>query len=657
MNKLSKQLLVMMSLCAFNFVMHAELLVVKKGDQGFVSLNEKDEVNKAAIADVFLKYEWPMVIANTALTKQEQDELLTAETADKPYAEEMFIRKKLKEIDEHYDVVFIPTALYELFALSFYKKNTENPLSAAISNMSSSWIDLADLTQEDKDVFLAAASYPLAPTEPYEELTKEEQKELLFALQPYWQDRASYAKELARLTPEKQKDRVQSRFFYTQQGVDKLASELAKEKGIMYLPENEVILFTNKEISQQTADKKIKSPKTRDGNIDLYFLLNITNETSQVMREKVYGVYRENNNFFYPDAFLYTNNALLAQIFSYYPVLADYPDGMSLTNELENMASNFAARLINDSPSLDRMKKEIDPQDANIIKANGVLAIVKSLEYEARAANKALLLRGTSRINFEKGKTSGSALELMGSTIQKDSALLKSYKEGKIKSYSISFGNSLFAGWVRDSREKGGACSYQYFVSHGGYALFLDKKYYIKNQLMGPSTLDLFFIAPLAPLAALFANGEWFHSRTKAAIPFIEGGETKHHIMGIFQNELVDPHGVITTLRDPMIHAQLFSQYLAKNMRIIGKGDEFNLTDEEKKIFEDKLQQDQQKLSEAQAQAAKYYAAIPVLERFANKFHENPEATKRVLKELFAKQRVKKQQQQRGRAQASEEVK
>jgi len=96
-------ILLLTSIVATSSLLHAELLIVKHGKDHLVPLDASDEKNHAAIADVLLKYQWPMVITNTALTKKERDELLTP---DKSYAEEKFIRNKLQEINPNYDIAF-----------------------------------------------------------------------------------------------------------------------------------------------------------------------------------------------------------------------------------------------------------------------------------------------------------------------------------------------------------------------------------------------------------------------------------------------------------------------------------------------------------------------------------------------------------------------
>lgn len=268
-------------------------------------------------------------------------------------------------------------------------------------------------------------------------------------------------------------------------------------------------------------------------------------------------------------------------------------------------------------------KTELGSNDPAMINPDGILNKVISLEYEARTINKALLLRGSSSIEVAQG-LEGNKLQVMGTPVNETSLEQIAFHhkgnggpdEKTLSPYSISFGNSLFAGFINDPW----ASAYTYLEQFGGYALFIDKKYYIKNLYAGPyKSLDLFFIAPLAPLAALFNKGEFFHSRTKAAVEPIDRKlkpqlwrSIRFHGMNI---PLIDPTGILTTERDALIHAELFAKYLAKNMRVISRGDESGLTSEEKKAYEDKIKRGQQ-------QAGEYYKAIRVLEPFATKVTE-----------------------------------
>src|SRR5579872_6730892 len=94
--------------------LYAELLVVKKDAAGMIAaLDNADEARYLAAMNILMKYQWPMCTISQ-LTEDEQKELLSPGV---PAAEENFIRKKIKALDQNLDVVFVPTTIYELFCL------------------------------------------------------------------------------------------------------------------------------------------------------------------------------------------------------------------------------------------------------------------------------------------------------------------------------------------------------------------------------------------------------------------------------------------------------------------------------------------------------------------------------------------------------------
>lgn len=131
----------------FMSITHAELLVVKKDDKGHYAPLDQHDVHQHQIAKVLLNYQWPMIIANAQLHEQlmpeEQDELLSS-GPEHAYAEERFIRKKIQEIDARYDVVFIPTSLYEVLTLNEMRNN--NKFMATFKNKMLPW-DFESLAQ------------------------------------------------------------------------------------------------------------------------------------------------------------------------------------------------------------------------------------------------------------------------------------------------------------------------------------------------------------------------------------------------------------------------------------------------------------------------------------------------------------------------------
>ncbi|MDR3646841.1 MAG: hypothetical protein P4L22_04860 [Candidatus Babeliales bacterium] len=442
------------------------------------------------IADVLLKYQWPMVNANTSLTKEEKNELLTP---DKPYAEENFIRKKLKDINPNYDVVFVPTTLYELFVISQYVRENENSLTKA------------------------------------------------------------YAKT----------KRIWNAFG---------------------------ILFSNPDESN-----------------------------------KVYQFYKNVNNEFYKEAFFVINNQFIKEIYNIYPELLEIKDANTLSEYIKIKANDLAAIFIK-SPIISKKPKQVlfrspEPiiwshqeldENRNLIK-NKPISDVIELEYKSRELNKGLLLRGTeTKEVYTEPKGVIEIIRGMIASSHELKDLSKNIKENSISVYSSSLGNSLFAGNYEDPT----ACVYYYLNGRSrlGYALLIDKEEYINNNLN-----DLFFISPIAPVAALIADGEFFHSRSKVPVYSHENLD----IEGIYLHSLNDPLGILTVQRNPLYQAELFAKFLHKNMKMINT-DVSQLTPEQLTKVEN-----QQKAN--QLDVAQYYKPIRVLEPFAVK------ASKKIRRKILEK--------------------
>lgn len=484
----------------------AQLLVVKKANNRFAPLDADDERNKAAIAKLFTNYQWPMVIMNEKLSRAEQDALLTAGI---PNAEEDFFRAKVKKIHPSYDIIFIPTSLYELYVA----------------------------TQHDKQIPIEQGGNPLTTA-----------------------GRGSI-----------------------------------------------------------NVDNVIRSWDT-----------NPPKSLKQAYKE-VYGIFAAVNALFYPDVFMFINNGLAETLFNAMPELRRMDDATTLSNYLQALANNFAATLINGLGSMNYLSGPIKaevPYKADSIATDSIIAKVIALEYEARAMNKGLLLRGSSPIKLAAEKEEKEQIDIIGSALSHRaggmggyvsyepttstsvSSIATAYKTKSVGQHSVSLANSLFAGFVYDI----GACAFSYLNKLGvGYGLFINKRYYYRNQFMGPAkSLDLFYIAPLCDLAAFLGQGGLFHSRTKVAK---NKWDERILIDPFLVSPSTDPFGVVTTVRDPLINARLFSAYLAKNMAIIKKGDDSNLLPAERRVYEAQLKS-------AQAEAARQIGMIPKLQPVAARLAE-----------------------------------
>jgi len=489
--------------------LHSELLIVKKVDNVFVPLDASDDKNGNVISDILLKYEWPMCIANDSLSEEDKNDLLSP---NKPYAEELFIQEKIREAlsdqPHQYSVIFIPTALYELYCI--YQACLGNP--------------------EELTPFMKAA------------------------------------------------------------------------KETLRVPFKEGFIT----------------------DLDLTNIIN-SSETARIIRRKIYDRYTNLNRIFFynngsQSAFLYINNIIAKAILYESPELKTSSNSLDLSNKLQNKTNNLAKSLIKKPISLVNLNNlykgikgysadhsdEIYEIITNLKREFEYKSIsrVMALEYEARNLNKALLLRGTSFVDLRIGIGEEQKKRLVGSTL---------YKYDNSKPYSIAFGNSLFSGALADVE----ACVYSYltelkltgigapgFLKTTGYALLINKKDYIEHQCH-----NLFFISSIAPIASIFQLGEFFHSRTKAAILLKNGVATEILGLWVFDEGktykgLTDPTGVILITRDPLRHAELFAKYISENGRIIQQGDPSNLTEEERRFAED--------VKKSQTEAEEFYKAIRV---------------------------------------------
>ncbi len=518
-------LIVMLGMGMVHTTTYASLLIVKKTETGFAPLDDADKKHNDAMASMLLKYEWPMCIANTDLTADEQKELLAP---NKPNAEELFIQKKLTEKfgQDIYHVVFIPTTVYELFCLSKVSDDYDTSPSNAL---------------------------------------------------------------------DAQQKKLETAFL-----------------------------------------SGVRIDGYRRSNISIQDIINTPHEKAANIRKRIYKRYTTESRFFYEDqdnefnetAFFHVNRALASELFNYCPDLQHCTSTSQISKEFESKALQFADHV---------MKKSIYGEE--------VEAQTIALDYKAKAMNKGLLFRGTDSIKVDQGRETPKTSvlektgldnpdmkyrgELAGTTIYEATTLKDvggGHKKKTLKPYSLSFGNSLFAGRKKDS----GATAYTYLcrgssLEFVGYVLFIDKQAYIQHQCH-----NLFFISPLAPLAALFNGGEWFHSRSKVAIPYKKAKKTIA-IDGLSRGgTLSDPTGVLLITRNPLHHAALFSKFLADNMQVINGSSVQNLTEVERKAYDAKMK-------ESQALAGKFYKSVKTLERFATKvsekFHHDKDAFKKNLKQ------------------------
>jgi len=553
MKQIQLLLIALACLCTLHLSIYSELLIVKQTPQGFVPLDQTDIDNSEQIAQILGTYQWPMCIMSD-LSDKEQKALLAADT---PNAEEGFIQNKIHEklgvAGKDYHVIFIPTSIYELFCIWQILKE-----------------DRSNLTTDKFNPFQNAA---------YKTLLKVHEK--------------------------------------------------------------------------------------KDGRIDITDIINEVGAPN-VIRKKVFATYRPVNDVFFSgkeNACIHINRALASELFERFPDLKGCADAQKLSTGIRNVATNYALSLAreigkhaSERNSWDLNKNPIyaavivpreivrDMQDGitkmciSLANDESILPTIIALEYEARNLNKAILVRGSSPEDFQIGyheeekQVVPLRAPLIGSTLVKqesesdegafestDLSFEAAYKGKKNQPYSISFGNSLFAGAMRDIT----ACTYNFLTGTRvsglqarptkavGYALLIDKEAYFINQCN-----RLFFISPLAPITALFQHGEYFHSRTTAAI--VSKQKKRISILGLYAGGaegIKDPSGLLLITRDPLNHAALFSRFIAENGRIIQRGASDLLHSEEKSIVD------------AQQKAARFYQAIKSLTPRIKKLTATKKAT------------------------------
>ncbi len=229
----------------------------------------------------------------------------------------------------------------------------------------------------------------------------------------------------------------------------------------------------------------------------------------------------EANQNSHPNDFIALNNQLTKYLLENYGSLQsiEQPLSMNIQKNTTRLTKSIKKQMMDESPSdkrssfhiMNSLEEDFD---------NKILDQCINIEYNHHALNKASLFRGTKPIKTPN--------QLKRSVIQ-DSLIMGNELEINGNPYSVSFGNSLFAGAFNDLN----ACAYHILLTQSlnqisGYALSLNKESYTKDACG-----DLFFISPLSSLPALYSSGEVFHSRTKLIKTENPPKEWYNYIQGI----------------------------------------------------------------------------------------------------------------------------
>jgi hypothetical protein len=202
-------------------------------------------------------------------------------------------------------------------------------------------------------------------------------------------------------------------------------------------------------------------------------------------------------------------------------------------------------------------------------------ARIVKLEYDARDQFAGILYRalGPMITYIPKERATVPIIDsILNQDYDKDeyTKLLKSYENSTdivsllqmIKFRTVSYGNSLFAGFYFDP----GACVLKYLSGNTiGYSLFIDKRGYLKEiaaQMSGKSTNainagNIFRISPFNTIVGLFAQGEFFHSRS---LLYSSARHPLSWIVGIALDVKDDKTGFIVKKANPLPYAAFFSR-------------------------------------------------------------------------------------------------
>jgi len=480
-------------------VLDAGYIIVKfdKEKEQLVALDENDKNDFFKIQEIMFDYSWPTNLAKKDRLSNDHDVFKQEEAA-----EEKYIRKIIKkEVGDQYDLVFVPTVMYELFLL---KECFE-----VIVESKKIFDFKTPILGEDKDVNLFSKTSLI-----YDNYLDEKIREIIKNKNNTMQDVfKAYRSYTEGIFPVQMKE-------YLNQGNTQFEKGAVSAKMNFFI-NNSLITFLSKQFKM--TNPVILFQELRDDSS--FIITRILNDLIHSFNSYV------SQNF--------PNASKDRDFFGYGSEIFDF--GI-LASELH-------------------IKKDT-------LNPDGIIAKTIVAEYKARETNKALLFRGASLVpnSFDEKEVS-STINAIGFKLPKDTPksifnVMKVYFTNEILDYVGSYGNSLFAGSLKDK----GASAYNYIVKAKndaekiGYLLYVDKRHYQTNQCD-----NLFFVAPLSSIEGIFSRGEFFHSRSKIGYTIFE---KKRFDVGVFLG-LDDKIGLLVINRDPMLQAAMLSSYISKHALIL----------------------------------------------------------------------------------------
>lgn len=559
--------------CCMHLDLNAELLILKKDKTtGFLTtLTSQESANYGeVICKILLKYQWPMSIASD-LTSQEINSLLISGT---DCAEEDFIEKKLRESIADIDlvVVFIPTSMYEIFEMiQFFKahvleENKNTFMSAALI-----------FDKQKKDNKSAFDDKVVALLNMNDGLTAEKVHKKIFE---------AYLLENDLFYNIKHNDLIVPRLSFNHEIIEFLSSRINQ---FLHVPTGKML---EQKISENIEEILLAMIKEFNFFYSSVYLRDAHKHTFPLNKniiEKIiaieYKAHQGNTGLLFRGSRLVSTpigGGKIAKVVGQTIHTSKTP--ISTTQNVIPTSSSMQAfanrrnRFLNKRYILPKEIEKIKNESANIPVSNPVL---DSSKKDVPVIDPVL----------DSSKKYDSLIE----------AILKNYKKNP---FSISFGSSLFAGYINNQ----GGCAYSYLVakntddkedSFAGFVLFINKK----DQYEHGSS-RLFFIPPLSYMSALFEHGYLFHPRATAAIQSKENSLQK--VVGASGISFKDPFGFFIVTRDPFKHAVLFSDFIENNSQLIYLNEPENFQDYSNTLLQ------------AQGQSTKFYKALNTIKKRAS---------------------------------------
>ena len=293
---------------------------------------------------------------------------------------------------------------------------------------------------------------------------------------------------------------------FVQKKLQEVVSPAEIDLNVMFVPDSFYQLFCIAQQSYNQFHKQYKMAQ-KAGNMDVLPFHDASERPIDPLRKDAARAslkksFSEINELFFKSkdresALSSVNNRLAQYIFNACPEVCEQKSIVDVSNALESKLEPLKASRCEIMAQNDEYKKTASRNGISSDtskwfeqeRQTRIISTVMGFEYEARASNKALILRGTDVLEEEnsfKHAQQEQKMILAGSTVHGTRSFKHSLLGTQEKPYSISYANSLFAGFYQDP----GGCAYTYLNGRKsnvanrdvvGYGLLVDQQAYMKD--------------------------------------------------------------------------------------------------------------------------------------------------------------------------------